>query len=310
MGCAVTAEAAGIALKMAVLLEFQRARRPGLSLRWIVVPGGARRNDAHGSLPGRRRLPTPGVAAQRVVRELEVVALADEDAERAVALARRGRRLGHAPAQQRERRLELVLVRPARASAAAMCSGATPSARSLRSMRSEPQASSRRRSSAKRTREARVVDEAALERARRRTTCGLLGRDALPGEDAAQLELRPLAPVERAPGEGPRALEPLLGVRQALACRDGVHGAYQRRPDATGDAAHAATVAAASRRRLDGARPRGRSGSRGPGRCPAPRRPWPRSPWPPRRARRGTPWRCCGPGRAARRRRRRTSPTW
>jgi hypothetical protein len=28
-----TAEAAGIALKMVVLLEFQKARRPGLSLR-------------------------------------------------------------------------------------------------------------------------------------------------------------------------------------------------------------------------------------------------------------------------------------
>jgi hypothetical protein len=43
-----------IALKMAGLLEFQRARRPGLSLRWIVVPGGARRNDAHERSPARR----------------------------------------------------------------------------------------------------------------------------------------------------------------------------------------------------------------------------------------------------------------
>jgi hypothetical protein len=43
---AVTAEAAGYALKMAVLLEFQRAVRPGLSLVVIVVPRAVVRNDA------------------------------------------------------------------------------------------------------------------------------------------------------------------------------------------------------------------------------------------------------------------------
>jgi hypothetical protein len=36
---------AGVALKMAVLLEFQRALRPGLSLGVIVVPRAAGRND-------------------------------------------------------------------------------------------------------------------------------------------------------------------------------------------------------------------------------------------------------------------------
>src|SRR5689334_14859783 len=50
-----------------------------------------------------------GVAPDRVMRELELVALADEHAERALAVARRCGRLGEPPAQQRDSRLELLV---------------------------------------------------------------------------------------------------------------------------------------------------------------------------------------------------------
>jgi hypothetical protein len=43
---AVTAEAAGFALEMAVLLEFQMGPWPGLSLVEIVVPRAVVRNDS------------------------------------------------------------------------------------------------------------------------------------------------------------------------------------------------------------------------------------------------------------------------
>src|SRR5688500_1193508 len=50
------------------------------------------------------------MAAQRVVRELEVIALADEHAERAVALARSLRWLGEPAREQLERGLHLPRV--------------------------------------------------------------------------------------------------------------------------------------------------------------------------------------------------------
>src|SRR5918992_4617353 len=50
------------------------------------------------------------VAADRVVRQLELVALADEHAEGALAVARRGRRVGETAAQQGERGVQLPLV--------------------------------------------------------------------------------------------------------------------------------------------------------------------------------------------------------
>src|SRR5688572_8413768 len=48
------------------------------------------------------------VAADRVVRELELVALAEQDSERAVAVAGRRRRLGEAAGEDGQRRLELL----------------------------------------------------------------------------------------------------------------------------------------------------------------------------------------------------------
>ena len=70
------------------------------------------------------------------------------------------------------------LPRPRSPSAAAMCSGATPSSRSRRSMRSEPQASSRRRSSAKRCAKP-ASSTKPPSRSSPTTTCGLLRGDAL-----------------------------------------------------------------------------------------------------------------------------------
>src|ERR671915_441257 len=52
------------------------------------------------------------VAADRVVRQLELVALADEHAEGALAVARCGRRVGEAAAQEGERGVQLPLVVP------------------------------------------------------------------------------------------------------------------------------------------------------------------------------------------------------
>src|SRR5215210_1140090 len=50
------------------------------------------------------------MATQRVVGELEVVSLAHEDAQRALAFARGRGHDGEAAPQQRERRLELLLM--------------------------------------------------------------------------------------------------------------------------------------------------------------------------------------------------------
>ena len=89
------------------------------------------------------------VAAEGVEGELGRVAAADEDAERAVALGAVGRRVG----QRRRRSSSAAVISSSgswAASAASMCSRSTPSSRSRRAMRSEPQASRRRRSSAKR----------------------------------------------------------------------------------------------------------------------------------------------------------------
>src|SRR4051812_37466261 len=93
---------------MAVLLEFQWAEARSVA-RWIVVLRTARRNDAT-LLPSRVALVGSGVAAQGVVGELEVIALAHEHPQRAVALARRGGDYGDAPAQQGDGRVELAVV--------------------------------------------------------------------------------------------------------------------------------------------------------------------------------------------------------
>ena len=229
------------------------------------------------------------------MRELELVALAHEHAERAVALARRRRRRrGSAGAAARAR----PRARP-RASWLAERRGdvlgrdaerAQPPLDPLGAPGVEPPAVV-----GEAPREGGVVDEAALEQLAD-DDLGLLGRDALLGQDAAQLELGAVAPVERAPGKRPRALQARRGIREPLA-RGLVSGAVCSSIRST-DSARASRGrrcrglggSPASRRRR-----RARSGSRGPGRCRARRRSWTRSPWRPRGARRGTPWRCARP---------------
>src|SRR4051794_38459396 len=75
---------------MAVLLEFQWAEARSVARR-IVVPRAVRRNDAT-RRRSRLELAGAGVAAKGVVGELELVPLADEHRQRAIAVPRR---LGH-----------------------------------------------------------------------------------------------------------------------------------------------------------------------------------------------------------------------
>src|SRR6185295_11852459 len=73
--------------------------------------GGRIHPAAGAAKPSVQRLAgDPGVAAQRVVGELELVALADQDPERAIALARGLRRLREAAGEDLQRSLHLPLV--------------------------------------------------------------------------------------------------------------------------------------------------------------------------------------------------------
>ena len=185
-----------------------------------------------------------------------------------------------------------------------MCSGATPSCAEaaldpLRAPGVEPPAVV-----GEPPREAGVVDEPSLEQLRRARRPPPRG-DPLLGEDAAQLELRAVAAVHARQATA-RACSMRGGVAATLARRCGRRAVLGRVPATptceshgrrVGPSFRAATAAAASRPRRRPAR--GRSASRGPGRCQAPRRPWTRSPWRPRRARPDSPWRCCDPDRAA-----------
>src|SRR5215207_5147005 len=111
---AVTAEAAGLRWKWLFCWSFNGPSARSVAA-WIVVPGDSWRNDArkreHCRPPRRSELLVDtGVAAQRVMGEIQLVALAHEHAERAVALARGLRYGGHAAAQQLDRRCQLARV--------------------------------------------------------------------------------------------------------------------------------------------------------------------------------------------------------
>src|SRR5215467_861724 len=95
---AVKTEAAGFTLKVADLLQFSEdPSGPGLSLWRIVVPLMAACNGPRSVEGGA------GEAAEGVMRQLQLVALANQDAECAVALTRRFRRRGEAALEQRHR---------------------------------------------------------------------------------------------------------------------------------------------------------------------------------------------------------------
>ena len=163
-GCCVVAvktEAAGDRSESGDLLRFQGSERT----RSVAAPdrstgtGRTQRATAHRAQSSRAR----AVAAQRVVRQLELVALAHEEAER--PLASRGVSGGGGSGARAARRGASSSCSPSRRARAGSCWRSTPSSRSRRSMRSRP---TRRgcggpRRSAGRT---RVVEVAALEQRR------------------------------------------------------------------------------------------------------------------------------------------------
>src|SRR5215218_2752093 len=192
------------------------------------------------------------VAAQRVMCELELVALAEEHGERAVPVARRLRDRRHAPLEQRDRRLQLafaILLAERRGDVLGRhAERAQPPADALGAPGVEPPTVI-----GEALREAGVVDEAAVGELGD-DGAGVRGDDALPGEDSAQLELGPVAAVECAPGDRAGALEPLRRVGEPLACGLGpsAGAVHERLPATAGQAGsrtaghHAAAAASAA----------------------------------------------------------------
>jgi hypothetical protein len=150
------------------------------------------------------------VPAQRIVRELELVALAHEHPEGTLEVARRGRRVGEAAPQQGERGLELggvVLltdgggdqlgIDPERPQLAldplgAPAVEASPVVREALGV-------------------AGVVQVALLEQLAH-DCLDRLGVDALARQGAGKLGDRPVTPVERAPRQVAGVLDALLGI--------------------------------------------------------------------------------------------------
>jgi hypothetical protein len=150
------------------------------------------------------------VPAQRIVREFELVALADEHPEGALEVARRGGRLGKAALQQGERRLELARVvlladgggdqlglDPERAQLALDPLGA-PAVEPPTVVGVAPGVGG-------------VVEVALLEQLPD-DALDRLRLDALGRERARELGDRPLPPVERAPRQVAGVLDALLRV--------------------------------------------------------------------------------------------------
>ena len=180
-----------------------------------------------------------------------------------------------------------------------------------RAIRSEPQRSSSRLSSAKRRGVAGVVEQAGGGQLRD----GVVDRvrlDALALEERAQLRDRAIAvahrPIAQLDGPLPLALGVVaLGASMVIASPTraallGVGRLLLGRPRRRAPRSAASPPASSRRRDRRQRRPR-------PARRRAPRRSCARSRRRSRGARAGSPSRCCAPGRAARRRRRRTSPT-
>src|SRR5215218_18227 len=71
----------------------------------IVVPAGPGRNEVWMSVHDRH----PGMAPDGVVGQFQLVSLADQHPQRALAVARCCRRVGEAAAKEFERRLELLV---------------------------------------------------------------------------------------------------------------------------------------------------------------------------------------------------------
>ncbi len=150
------------------------------------------------------------MAAQRVVRQLELVPLADEDSERPLAVARGRRRVGEAAAQEVDRRFELGLV-VLLADGGGDQLGLDPDGPQLAfdalgAPAVEPPAVLREALG-----DGGVVDLAVLPQlAEEGVDHG--GLDPLAGQQARDLGDRVVAPVERGPRDPERVLETHLGV--------------------------------------------------------------------------------------------------
>src|SRR3954447_9752533 len=198
---------------------------PDLSLRLIVVPDVNRRNgQPHADVSVVQ--PDARVAAQGGVGKLELVALAQQVAERAVALTGGAGRLGEAALEQRDGGLEVVVValRERRRHVLARdAEGADPALDTRRAAAVEVAA---------------ILREAPRVRRVVHVAAGAQLLQDLPGEPGIhpslqegllELVLGPVAPAQSAPGdvEGPLALVGLGTRREARAVRAG-HGGPAR----------------------------------------------------------------------------------
>ena len=166
------------------------------------------------------------MAPQRIVRQFELVALAYQHAERALEIARRGRRLREAALQQRERRLELprVVLLPdgggdqlrldAERAQLALDPLGAPAVEAPAVVGEALGVPG-------------VVEVALLEQLPD-DDLDRLRVDALARERAGQLGDRPVTPVERAPRQIAGVLDALLGIfreRPQAAATSGTGGA-------------------------------------------------------------------------------------
>jgi hypothetical protein len=168
------------------------------------------------------------VRPQRGERQLDRMAAPDEDAQRPVPIAPGGRRRREAPAQERERGAELVV--PGLLAERGLdelrrdAELAQPAADAVPSPVVEPAAVL-----GEALRERGVVEVAALPELAD-DAVGVARLDAPVGQPGPQLLDRAIAPVERAPSEGPSALERRCGVVGALEAGAGVAVGAQLRP--------------------------------------------------------------------------------
>ena len=235
----------------------------------------------------RRRAARRARARRR--RRARLVALAHEQPPRAVA----GAIVARAAARARPAASSAAASSSPRScseSAVATSAGGTPRRRRSRSIRSDAPALDAALVLGEPLREARVVEQPGCLQLRDRV------RDRPPARRACaragpQLRDRAIAGRQRLVGE----LHGAVGFRAARV--------HVRRPFPPDRRRPLQRPRAHPRRLPEPAPPPA------PAPPPRPRRSWPRSPSPWRGSRAGSPSRCCAPGRAARPRRRRTSPT-
>jgi hypothetical protein len=168
------------------------------------------------------------VGLQRGERHLQRVAAPDEHAQRPIAVAPGGRRRRETSAQEREGGDELVVLGLVAERGLDMLRGDSEPAQPADDAVAAPVVQSAA-VLGEALRERGVVEVAAVSELADHAV-GVVRRDALLGEPGPQLLDRAIAPVERAPGEGPGALEARCGVVGALEAGVGLAVGAQLRP--------------------------------------------------------------------------------